>query len=74
MPRQRGLVYQLERFPPELMRQVKARAALEGRPVRDVVLALLREYANFEAPPKALSGPPVIDRSHTSSDPNGLDF
>jgi hypothetical protein len=45
MPRHRGPTYQLERVPPELLRHVKARPALEGHTVRAVVLALLEEYA-----------------------------
>jgi hypothetical protein len=44
MTRHRGAVYQIERVPPELWRRAKARAALEGRPLREVVLELLRGY------------------------------
>ena len=59
MPRHRGPTYQLERVPIELLRQVKARAALEGRPVRAVILAFLEEYAG-RIPTRE---PPPIDVS-----------
>ena len=46
MPRDRGLVYQFERVPPDLWRHAKARAAMEGRSIRAVFLAFLQTYAS----------------------------
>jgi hypothetical protein len=40
-------------IPDELYREIKARSALEGRPVRDVVITLFRQWLgqrNSEAP------------------------
>lgn len=37
--------YTLRSIPPDLWRDVKARAAREGRTIRFVILALLRVYA-----------------------------
>src|SRR6266849_10656097 len=51
MSRQRGQTFQIERVPPELWRRVKARAALEGRTVRAVLLARLEEYATGRVTP-----------------------
>ena len=45
MARQRGRVYQLERVPPDLLRRAKARAVLEGKTVRGILLARLEDYA-----------------------------
>ena len=36
--------YLLRDVPTDLWRQVKAKAALQGEPVRSVILRLLREY------------------------------
>lgn len=41
--------YILRGVDPELWRQVKSRAVLEGRTLREVITALLRAYA--EGPP-----------------------
>jgi len=52
MPRQRGAVYQFEHVPPDVWRRAKARAALEGKTIRDVFLRFLRTYAAGIAVPK----------------------
>ena len=65
VPRERGLTYQLERIPPGLMRQVKARAALEGRSVRAILLEFLQQYAAVVATPvrpvEAIAHPGLAD-------------
>jgi hypothetical protein len=43
--RHRGAVHQIERVPPVVWRGAKARAALEGRSLRSVMLDLLEVYA-----------------------------
>ncbi len=45
MSRHRGAVHQIENVPRDLWRRAKARAALEGRPLRSVMLDLLEGYA-----------------------------
>jgi hypothetical protein len=59
MPRDRGLVYQFERVPPDLWRHAKARAAMEGRSLRAVFLAFLQAYASGDVASTA----PVADLS-----------
>jgi hypothetical protein len=43
--RDRGTAYLLERIPPELYREVRARCEQEGRPLRWLLLRLLALYA-----------------------------
>lgn len=38
-------------IPDDLYRQVKAKSALEGRPVREVAIELFRRYIRGEEPP-----------------------
>jgi len=57
MPRDRGLVYQFERVPPDLWRHAKAQAAMEGRSIRAVFLAFLQTYAAGDG----ASSAPVAD-------------
>jgi hypothetical protein len=63
--------------PDELYRKVKARSALEGRPVRDVVITLFQhwlgqnrnvpqeetDWSHFEAPLRHLKKPEITDHS-----------
>lgn len=43
-------VYMLRGIDPELWRRVKSRAALEGKPLREVWIALLEAYVNQPDP------------------------
>lgn len=73
MPRQRGPVYQFERVPPDLWRRAKARAALEGRSIREVFLAFLQTYASGIATPNDDAKTIAPPQSSATEEPRPLE-
>lgn len=47
-------------LPDDLMRHLKSRAALEGRSLRDLVLALVERGMQEPAPTRASAAPPTL--------------
>lgn len=54
--RDRGIVYQMERIPPEVWQDIKAEAARKRRSLRDVCLDRLRRHVDVSptSPPSSL--------------------
>ena len=69
MPRDRGLVYQFERVPPDLWRHAKARAAMEGRSIRAVFLAFLQTYTSGDGASSAPVGDAIGPTATTPNKP-----
>ncbi len=47
-------------IPDELYRRVKARSAIEGRPVRAVAIELFEDWIESPPPPSPRSSPPAV--------------
>ena len=53
-------------LPDDLYRRVKAKSALEGRPIRSVAIELFERWLNEDAPPARRAIPPAEDSSEVA--------
>lgn len=56
-------------LPDDLYRRVKARSALEGRPVRSVAVELFQSWLDAPTPPKIEPSPPEITQTELDAAP-----
>ena len=56
-------------LPDDLYRRVKARSALEGRPVRSVAVELFQSWLDAPTPPKAEPSPSEITQTELDAAP-----